>query len=82
MEVNKDQIVEKDDETVAPTQEGTQKTSASKERPNINVITARNEGGSKTRQKIIIQDAGNSSTIGSGYYNCNIFFYINRTFNS
>ena len=43
MEVNKDQIVEKDDETVAPTQEGTQKTSAATNRPNIDVITARNE---------------------------------------
>ena len=51
MEVNKDQIVEKDDETVAPTQEGTQKTSASKERPNIDVITARNEEEVKQDRK-------------------------------
>ena len=43
MEVNKDQIVEKDDETVAPTQEGTQETSAVTNRANIDVITARNE---------------------------------------
>ena len=51
MEVNKDQIVEKDDETVAPTQEGTQKTSASKERPNIDVITVRNEEEAKQDRK-------------------------------
>ena len=43
MEDNKDQIVEKDAETVTPIPEGTQETSASKERPNIDVITARNE---------------------------------------
>ena len=47
MEDNKGQIVEKDDETVTPTQEGTQETSASKERPNIDVITARNEEEAK-----------------------------------
>ena len=43
MENNKDQTVEKDDETVTSTQEGTQETSAVTNRPNIDVITARNE---------------------------------------
>ena len=40
---DKDQTVEKDDETVTSTQEGTQETSAVTSRPNIDVITARNE---------------------------------------
>ena len=43
MENNKDQTVEKDDETVTSTQEGTQETSEVTNRPNIDVITARNE---------------------------------------
>ena len=43
MENDKDQTVEKDDETVTSTQEGTQETSAVTNRPNIDVITARNE---------------------------------------
>ena len=48
---NKDQIAEKDDETVTPAQEGTQETSAPKERPNIAVITARNEEEAKQDRK-------------------------------
>ena len=40
---DKDQAVEKDDETVTSTQEGTQETSTVTEKPNIDVITARNE---------------------------------------
>ena len=43
MENDKDKIVEKDDETVTSTQKGTQETSAVTNRPNIDVITARNE---------------------------------------
>ena len=43
MENNKDQKVEKDDETITSTQEGTQETSEVTNRPNIDVITARNE---------------------------------------
>ena len=43
MENDKDQTVEKDDETVTSTQEGMQETSAVTNRPNIDVITARNE---------------------------------------
>ena len=43
MENDKDQTVEKDDETVTSTQKGTQETSAITNRPNIDVITARNE---------------------------------------
>ena len=39
----KDQAVEKDDEIVTSTQKGTQKTSVLTGRPNIDVITARNE---------------------------------------
>ena len=43
MKNNKDQAVEKDDEIVTSTQKGTQKTSVLTGRPNIDVITARNE---------------------------------------
>ena len=43
MENDKDQTVEKDDETVTSAQEGAQKTSAATNRPNIDVITDRNE---------------------------------------
>ena len=43
MENDKDQTVEKDDETVTSTQKGTQETSVVTNRPNIDVITARNE---------------------------------------
>ena len=43
MENDKDQTVEKDDKTVTSTQKGTQETSAETNRPNIDVITARNE---------------------------------------
>ena len=43
MENDKVQTVEKDDETVTSTQKGMQKTSAATNRPNIDVITARNE---------------------------------------
>ena len=51
MENDKDQTVEKDDETVASTQEGTQETSAVTNRPNIDVITARNEEEAKQDRK-------------------------------
>ena len=40
---NNGQTVAKDDETVTTTQEGTQGTSSRTGRPNIDVITARNE---------------------------------------
>ena len=43
MKDDKDQTVEKNEKTVASTQEGTQETSAVTNRPNIDVITARNE---------------------------------------
>ena len=43
MKNDKDQAVEKDDEIVTSTQKGTQKTSVLTGRPNIDVITARNE---------------------------------------
>ena len=58
MEDNKDQIVEKDDETVTPIQKGTQETSASKERPNIDVITARNEEEAKQDRKSLYKAGG------------------------
>ena len=52
MEDNKDQIVEKDDETVRSTlKEGMRETSTSTGRPNINVITARNEEEAKQDRK-------------------------------
>ena len=43
MKNDKDQTVEKDDETVTSTQERAQETSTVTNRPNIDVITARNE---------------------------------------
>ena len=43
MENDKDQTVEKDDETVTSTQKGTQETSMVTNRPDINVITAKNK---------------------------------------
>ena len=43
MKNDKDQAVVKDDEIVTSTQKGTQKTSVLTGRPNIDVITARNE---------------------------------------
>ena len=43
MENDKEQTVEKDDETVTSTREGVQETSTLTGRPNIDVITARNE---------------------------------------
>ena len=43
MKNDKGQAVERDDEIVTSTQKGTQKTSVLTGRPNIDVITARNE---------------------------------------
>jgi len=43
MKNNKNQTIEKDDEKVTSTQEEMQETSAITNRPDINVITARNE---------------------------------------
>ena len=47
MKNDKGQAVEKDDEAVTSNQKGTQETSELTNRPNINVITARNEEESK-----------------------------------
>jgi len=58
MENNKDQTVEKDDETVTSTQEGTQETSAVTNRPNIDVITARNEEEATQDRKSSYKKAG------------------------
>ena len=58
MENDKDQTVEKDDETVTSTQEGTQETSTVTEKPNIDVITARNEEEAKRDRKSSYKIAG------------------------
>ena len=58
MENDKDQTVEKDDETVTSTQEGLQKDSAVTNRPNIDVITARNEEEVKQDRKSLYKKAG------------------------
>ena len=58
MENDKDQTVEKDDETVTSTQEGTQETSTVTSRPNIDVITARNEEEEKQDRKSSYKTAG------------------------
>ena len=58
MENNKDQTVEKDDETVTSTQEGTQETSEATNRPNIDVITARNEEEAAQDRKSSYKELG------------------------
>ena len=50
--------VEKDDETVTSTREGVQETSTLTGRPNINVITARNEEEAKRDRKSSYKIAG------------------------
>ena len=51
MKNDKNQTVEIDDETTISTQKKTQKASASTDRPNINVIMARNEEEVKKDRK-------------------------------
>ena len=58
MENDKDQTVEKDDKTVTSTQKGTQETSAETNRPNIDVINARNEEEEKQDRKSSYKTAG------------------------
>ena len=58
MENDKNQTVEKDNETVTSTQEGTQETSAATNRPNINDITARNEEEVRQDRKSSYKKAG------------------------
>ena len=58
MENDKDQTVEKNEETMASTQEGTQETSAATNRPNINDITARNEEEVRQDRKSSYKKAG------------------------
>ena len=58
MEDDKNQTVEKDDEAVTSTQEGTQETSAVTNRPDINAITARNEEEVKQDKKQSYKKAG------------------------
>ena len=58
MKNDKNETVERDDETVTSTQEGTQETSASTGRPNIDVITARNEEEVKLDRKSLYKKAG------------------------
>ena len=50
--------VEKDDETVTSTREGVQETSTLTGRPNIDVITARNEEEAKRDKKSSYKIAG------------------------
>ena len=50
--------VEKDDETVTSTREGVQETSTLTGRPNIDVITARNEEAAKRDRKSSYKIAG------------------------
>ena len=51
MKNDKGQAVEKDDEVVTSNQKGTQETSELTNRPNINVITARNEKEAKQEKR-------------------------------
>ena len=51
MKNDKGQAVEKDDEAVTSNQKGTQETSELTNRPNINVITARNEKEAKQERR-------------------------------
>ena len=59
MENDKDQTVEEDDETVRSTlKEGMRETSTSTGRPNIDVITARNEKEAKQDRKLLYKAGG------------------------
>ena len=58
MEDDKNQTVEKDDDTVTSIQEVTQKTSAVTNRPNIDAITARNEEEVTQERKSTYKKAG------------------------
>ena len=58
MKNDKGQAVEKDDEIVTSTQKETQKTSVLTGRPNIDVITARNEEEIKQDRKLSYKIAG------------------------
>ena len=58
MENDKVKTVEKDDETVTSTKEGTQEASAVTNRPNIDVITARNEEEVRQDRKSSYKKAG------------------------
>ena len=58
MENDKNQTVEKDDETVTSSQEETQEASTLTGRPNIDVITARNEKEVKQDRKSSYKIAG------------------------
>ena len=58
MKNDKDQTVEKNDEAVTSTQERAQETSAVTNRPNIDVITARNEEEVAQDRKLLYKKAG------------------------
>ena len=51
MKSDKDQVVEKDDEMATSTQKETQEISVLTGRPNINVITARNQGEAQQERR-------------------------------
>ena len=52
MKNDKGQAVEKDDEVVTSTQKGTQETSVLTGRPNIDVITARNQEEAQQERRV------------------------------
>ena len=58
MKSEKDQMVERDDKSVTSTHERTQKVFTSTGRPNIEVITARNEEEVKQDRKLSYKIAG------------------------
>ena len=58
MKNNKNPTVEKDDKTVTSTQEGMPETSAITNRPDINVITARNKEETAQDKKLSYKKAG------------------------
>ena len=57
MKNDKDQAVEKDDEIVTSTQKETQKASVQTGRPNIDIITARNEEEAKQARRSLYKMA-------------------------
>ena len=61
MEKGKNQTVKKDDRSETSTQVGTKETSAFTDRPNIDVITARNEEEVKQDRKLSYKIVGISA---------------------
>ena len=58
MDKDKNQTIKRDDEIAIPSHEGMQETSDSTERPNIDVIVARNEKNARQDRMLMYKTAG------------------------